>query len=254
MSRNGEIQVRVGRNGAQRADDEAQDPQGGAATLAEAAYRRLRQDIVTGVFAPNQPLRLELLRQRYGLSFSPLREALNRLQSERLVVTAPLRGFSVAPVSIEEMWDATETRILIECEALRRSITRGDDDWEAGIVAALHALDLQVRRRAAGALGADELIALETRHQDFHRALIAQCRSRRLIDLSNQLYVETQRYRLPTLAGQIPAASRDVAFEHREIMEAALARRSDEAVALLAAHYRRTSTLTEAAMQSGAAK
>lgn len=247
--------VRVGRSGAQPANDEILDSQGGAATLAEAAYRRLRQDIVAGVFAPSQPLRLELLKQRYGLSFSPLREALNRLQTERLVATAPLRGFSVAPVSIEEMWDATETRILIECEALRRSIAHGDDDWEAGIVAAFHALDLQVRRKAAaGGIGDDELIALETRHQDFHRALIVRCRSRRLIDIADQLYVETQRYRLPTLAGQNPAASRDVALEHREIMEATLARRSDEAVALLAAHYRRTSTLVEAYMQNAPAK
>lgn len=246
--------MRVGRNGVQPANDEALDSQGGAATLAEAAYRRLRQDIVAGVFAPSQPLRLELLKQRYGLSFSPLREALNRLQTERLVAAAPLRGFSVAPVSIEEMWDATETRILIECEALRRSIAHGDDDWEAGIVAAFHALDLQVRRRAAGGLAEEELIALETRHQDFHRALIGHCRSRRLIGIADQLYVETQRYRLPTLSGQNPAASRDVALEHRQIMEAALARRSEEAVALLAAHYRKTSTLVESHMQSAPAK
>lgn len=246
--------MRVGRSGAQPANDEQLDSQGGAATLAEAAYRRLRQDIVAGVFAPSQPLRLELLKQRYGLSFSPLREALNRLQTERLVVTAPLRGFSVAPVSVEEMRDATETRILIECEALRRSIAQGDDDWEAGIVAAFHALDLQVRRRAAGGLGEDELIALETRHQDFHRALIARCRSRRLMDIADQLYVETQRYRLPALAGQNPAASRDVAQEHRQIMEAALARRADEAAALLAAHYRKTSDMVEAHMQSAPAK
>lgn len=242
--------MRVGRSGAQPANDEALGSQGGAATLAEAAYRRMRQDIVAGVFAPSQPLRLELLKQRYGLSFSPLREALNRLQTERLVVTAPLRGFSVAPVSVEEMWDATETRILIECEALRRSIAQGDDDWEAAIVAAFHALDLQVRRRAAGGPGEEELIALETRHQDFHRALIARCRSRRLMDIADQLYVETQRYRLPTLAGRHPAASRDVAQEHRQIMEAALARRADEAAALLAAHYRRTSELVEAHMQA----
>lgn len=246
--------MRLGRGGVQPADDEPLDSQGGAATLAEAAYRRLRQDIVAGVFAPSQPLRLELLKQRYGLSFSPLREALNRLQTERLVVTAPLRGFSVAPVSIEEMWDATETRILIECEALRRSIAQGDDDWEAGIVAAFHALDLQVRRRASGGLAEDELIALETRHQDFHRALIARCRSRRLIDIADQLYVETQRYRLPTLAGRNPTASRDVTQEHRRIMEAALARDSDEATALLAAHYRKTSEMVEAHMQGAEAQ
>ena len=229
--------------------------QNGAETLAEVAYRRLREDIVHDVFTPGQPLRLELLRQRYGLSFSPLREALNRLQMERLVVTAALRGFSVAPVSIEEMWDATETRILIECEALRRSIRNGDDDWEAAIVSAFHALDLQVRRmeQRSAESGEDNVTALESRHKDFHRALIASCRSRRLLGIADQLYTETQRYRLPALAGKNPATSRDIPKEHREIMDASLARRSDEAADLLAAHYRRTSELIEASMSGNGA-
>ena len=121
---------------------------GEPATLGEAAYQRLRADIVVGVFEAGKPLRLEALRQRYGLSFSPLREALMRLQSERLVISTALRGFSVAPLSREEMMDATETRILIECEALRRSMRNGDDDWEAGIVAAFHSLGLQVERQS----------------------------------------------------------------------------------------------------------
>ncbi|MDB5526981.1 MAG: hypothetical protein JWR51_84 [Devosia sp.] len=215
-------------------------------TLAALAYQRLRQDIITGVFAPGQPLRLELLRQRYGLSFSPLREALNRLQTERLVASAALRGFSVAAVSTEEMWDATETRILIESEALRRSIEYGDDDWEARIVSTFHSLDLQARRMTnSETVSMEELSALEARHKDFHGALIAKCRSRRLIDLADQLYAETQRYRLPTLTGKTPATSRNIAGEHRQIMEAAFARNTDEAVALLTAHYRRTSESIE---------
>ena len=63
-----------------------------------------------------------------------------------------------------------------------------------------------------------------------------------------QLYVETQRYRLPSLVGQVPGEQRrDVASEHQEIMEATL-RRSEEAVRLLAAHYRRTADVIEASM------
>ncbi|HEV2508805.1 FCD domain-containing protein [Bosea sp. (in: a-proteobacteria)] len=242
--------MRVKRNAAAMAShDETASPEA-SFTAAETAYRRLRSDIVAGVFEPGQPLRLEFLRQRYGLSFSPLREALNRLQTERLVLAAALRGFSVAPVSIEEMWDVTETRSLIECEALKRSIERGDDDWEAGIVAAFHALDLQVRRLApiGRELSVDELSTLEIRHQEFHSALIARCGSRRLINLSDQLHVETQRYRLPALAGKMPTGTRDVALEHRQIMDATLARDADKAQALLAAHYRRTAELIEAQM------
>ncbi|WP_219990169.1 GntR family transcriptional regulator, partial [Klebsiella pneumoniae] len=56
-------------------------------TLSEQVYRLLRRDIMSGAFAPGQSLRLELLKQRYGSSFSPIREALNRLRSERMVIT-----------------------------------------------------------------------------------------------------------------------------------------------------------------------
>jgi len=221
------------------------------ATLGEAAYQRLRADIVAGALEAGKPLRLEALRQRYGLSFSPLREALMRLQSERLVLSTALRGFSVAPLSREEMKDATETRILIECEALRRSMRDGDDDWEAGIVAAFHALGLQVERqsRNAGKLEAADVSAMEERHHHFHRALIANCGSPRLLELANQLYVETQRYRLPSLVGQVAGRQRrDVSAEHQEIMDTTL-RRSEAAVHHLAEHYRRTAAIIEDSME-----
>ncbi len=219
-------------------------------TLSEVAYQRLRADIVAGVLEAGKPLRLEALRQRYGLSFSPLREALMRLQSERLVLSTALRGFSVAPLSPAEMKDATETRILIESEALRRSMRDGDDDWESGIVAAFHALSRQVERQShtAGQMDASDLAALEERHQQFHRSLIASCGSPRLLELADQLYVETQRFRLPSLAGRISGKPRrDVAAEHRQIMDAAL-RRSEDAVTYLAEHYRRTAEIIEASI------
>jgi GntR family transcriptional regulator, carbon starvation induced regulator len=224
---------------------------GEPATLGGAAYQRLRADIVVGIFKAGEPLRLEALRQRYGLSFSPLREALMRLQSERLVLSTALRGFSVAPLSREEIEDATETRILIESEALRRSMRNGDDDWEANIVAAFHALNLQVERQSkmAGKAETADLFAMEERHHHFHRALIAPCGSPRLLELAEQLYVETQRYRLPNyFGGTLGKRRRDAAAEHREIMDATL-RRSEEAVRLLAEHYRKTAAIIEASIE-----
>ena len=221
------------------------------AMLSEVAYQRLRADIVAGTLDAGKPLRLEALRQRYGLSFSPLREALMRLQSERLVLSTALRGFSVAPLSREEMKDATETRILIESEALRRSMRDGDDDWEAAIVAAFHALSLQAERqsRLAGDVEAADMHAMDERHYQFHRALIAHCGSPRLLDLADQLYVETQRYRLPCLVGQVAGTqARDVAAEHQQIMDATL-RRSEDAVRHLAEHYQRTAAIIEASTE-----
>ena len=212
-------------------------------TLAEQAYRGLRRDIITGALAADQPLRLEYLKERYGLSFSPLREALNRLHSERLVVSMPSRGFRVAPFSEDEMWDVIETRIVIDCEAIRRSLARGDDAWEAQLVAAFHALVVARGQRLADIHTPAEPLHddLEERHQDFHRSLIAACGSRWLLDLSDQLYAQTERYRQPSLRdADYSKYRRDVTVEHRQLLDAAVAKDAGLAAGLLARHYRET--------------
>lgn len=210
-------------------------------TLAESTYHSLRDDILRGRLAPDQPLRLEFLKSRYGTSFSPLREALNRLAAERLVVNGPGRGFAVSPVSARELWDAMDVRILIEAEALRRAIARGDDAWETEVVASFHALDLLSRRLEGAVAPADaDLAELEARHRDFHLALLHACGSPRLLDLFHHLHAETQRYRLLTFQPARGRTRRDLSREHREIMQATLDRREDEAVELLTQHYHRT--------------
>lgn len=222
---------------------EASAEEAEAITLAEQAYRSLRRDLITGEFAAGQSLRLESLKQRYGISYSPIREALNRLQSERMVTSSASRGFRVAPFSREEMWDAAEARILIDCQAMRLSLQHADDAWETRLVAAFHALTLAVRRaREATALHTPAHDALEQRHWEFHRALLSACGSPWLMELSSQMYVQTERYRRPTLRARSSwhDLDRDVGHEHQAMMDAALARDADRATWLLAEHYRQT--------------
>lgn len=224
-------------------------------TLAEKAYDALRRDIVGGALKPGAPLRMAQLSARYEMGFSPLREALNRLQAERLVTSVALKGFSVAPLSMEEMWDATNTRILIESRALRLSIDLGGDEWEAGIVGSLHALLLQAAR---GTATEEDARALETRHHAFHRALLAACGSGWLMEFFQRLYVESERYRHPVLAPRAGDPTRDVPrdiqAEHEALAKATLARDADLACALLADHYRRTAQRLDGLMALTAAE
>jgi DNA-binding transcriptional MocR family regulator len=99
-------------------------------TAGEKAYRRLRGDIIVGRLAPSQKLRLEPLKAAYGISVSTLRELLNRLTSEGLVVAESSRGFEVAPVSADNFKELANLRLLLESHALQRSFALGDMDWE----------------------------------------------------------------------------------------------------------------------------
>ncbi|MGB8554402.1 MAG: GntR family transcriptional regulator, partial [Pseudolabrys sp.] len=97
-------------------------------TVGERVYRRLRNDIVFGRLAPGQKLKLEVLKDSYGISVSTLRELLNRLTSEGLIVAESARGFKVAPVSAENFKELANLRLLLESHALQRSFALGDMD------------------------------------------------------------------------------------------------------------------------------
>ena len=220
-------------------------------TLSEKAYSAIRRDIIQGVLAADQPLRMADLSARYDMGFSPLREALSRLQVERLVVAEALRGFRVAPLSIDEMQDAVSTRILIESDALRLAILHGDDDWSAGIVASLYALKLQVDRAANGSVDVWEI---ETRHYAFHRALLVACQSPWRLEFFERLYAATERYRIPILvASRTPSGSgRDIQGEHSALADAVLARDAETSVRLLAEHYNKTAEMIRDRMDEAA--
>ncbi len=205
-------------------------------TLAETAYQSLRTDIVRGAIAPGSALKMAELSARYDMGFSPLREALSRLHGERLVKAESLRGFRVSDLSLVEFEDALQARLLVETEALRLSIRHGDDAWAAQIVAAVYGLRLQAERQAHGG----DVWELEGRHHAFHRSLLAACGSRWMLDFFEQLYLATERYRLPILTSGSDWSGRDVIAEHAALADATLARKADLACTLLRDHYHAT--------------
>ncbi|MDF2688071.1 MAG: GntR family transcriptional regulator, partial [Microvirga sp.] len=90
-------------------------------TVGESAYQKIRSDIVFGRLPPGMKLKLERLKADYGASVSTLREILNRLHSERLVVAEGQKGFEVAPVSIANLREIAALRQLLEGRALEQS-------------------------------------------------------------------------------------------------------------------------------------
>lgn len=217
-----------------------------ARTLAGSAYHRLRDEILSGALAPGEKLRFQVLKDRYGLSTGTIREALVRLHSEQLVLSEGHRGYWVAPISIDELRDLTRMRVLLEVEALRGSILRGGDEWEAGILSAFHRLARATERGAH--LSEDTLPEWEIRHDEFHRALIAGDGSRLLFRLRCHLAQLVKRYRRYALA---VAGDRPHLDEHRAIMEAALAHRAELAVGLLTEHYELTTQAILARFEDG---
>ena len=205
-------------------------------TLASTVYDRLRDDIMGGDLAPGEKLRVEFLRARYGAGTSPIREALNRLSSDGFVVQEDQKGFRVAPVSRDELIELIKTRCWIEGVALRQSAANGAQAWEEGIVLGFHRLS-RVPNTADPAVDALNP-QWEDLHRAFHMTLLTACGSRLLLEFCEQLADRAKRYR--RLAVIVSYPERNELEEHRDLMEAMLARDADKAVALLDAHYQRT--------------
>ena len=215
----------------------------GRATAASACFAAIREGILSGRLAPGQKLKIDALAQQLAASINPVREALNRLSAEGLVVLEDQRGFSVAPVSRAAWRDMVEARCMIEGAALTAAIARRDAAWEEGIVLALHWLSRTPRHLSdAGGLRQTNP-EWEPRHHRFHEALLAGCGSQRVLAICRDLRVQADRYR--QIAATAPGARRSHNDEHDQIARAALAGEAGAAVAALTDHYRNTLSVVE---------
>ncbi len=204
------------------------------------AYEAIRRDILDGRHAPRARLRMDLLSGALGASLGAVREALVRLAVEGLVRAEPSKGFVVAPISISDLDDLTDTRIELETRCLRRSIQLGDIAWEGRVISALHQLVRTPLHSSPDTLGVDWAKA----HKVFHDALVSACDSRWRLRLREQLFVQAERYRCFTVPYR--RGPRDVDAEHQAIAEAALARDPNAAAEHMAAHLRLTANLLRA--------
>jgi GntR family transcriptional regulator, carbon starvation induced regulator len=208
------------------------------ASLVLQGYSALRTRIVRAEYPPGMRLKLEALQQSLGVSSSPLREALNRLVAEGLVEAEEGRGFRAASVSSASLRELTYVRVLIEGDALRRSVTFGDDDWEGRIVAAFHKLQRSEYRNTEGEESASvDPEGLSERHRQFHLALLSGTGFPGLLRLCETYFDQAERYRRIARLSDQP---RRTSIEHKRLYEAALDREADEAVKLLTAHIQRT--------------
>jgi GntR family carbon starvation induced transcriptional regulator len=211
-----------------RAVDDTAEP-----TLNAAVFRQIRADVVACRLMPNERLRVEALRERYGVGGSPIREALMRLQAEGLVELEQNKGFRVAAVSRDRLIDLMRARVEIESIALRWSIEQGGVGWEADLLGAFHRLSRQ-KKTGGGSISPDWI----KEHRAFHAALVAACGSPALQAIREGLFDQSERYvALSIVSKWIP---RNDSAEHEQIMRAALARNIARAIELNSEHIERT--------------
>lgn len=195
-------------------------------SLGRLAYERIKGDILDERLLPRQPLIEAELAAKYGMSKTPVREALLSLAREGLVEMSSFRGGRVRDFTADDAREIYELRELLEPFALRRAVSRLTDDDRRSL------RDLLDKAQAA-AEGGDRR-ELSRLNCAFHGSLVARCRNQKVIEilahLQNQVRVMSLRL------WNVRATHLREAEQHEAILTAVEAGQSDRAAELLGEH------------------
>jgi len=198
----------------------------------EFAYSMLKTKILDSSLAPGSQITEQALAQELGLSRTPVREALVRLQQERLLEIVPRHGVQIAVLAPSDMREIYEVLLSLEPTAVELlTLQEPDRPKLAGL---LYACD-----RMETALAADppDLKAWAAADEDFHIYLAQLCGNQRLAAMIMMVWDEAHRARMFTLTlRNVPHASTS---EHRAVVEAILAGETKSAKNLYESHRRR---------------
>lgn len=194
------------------------------ATRPMTPYERIKQAILDGTFGPGASLVESSVAEWCGVSRTPVREALTRLEQDGLVSRTD-RGLVVRERTPEEILDIYEVRIALETVAAQMAAERAT------------ALDkVRLERLCVLAEEADPTdgVALAARNRDFHQGIVRASHNESLIDVLHRLDMHLLRYPATTLT--YPGRWEEALVEHRNLVEA-IANRDVETAASLARHH-----------------
>lgn len=209
------------------------------ATKATQVTDQIRSDIICGKFSAGEKLQMDDLKQRYGIGYTPLREALSKLSSDGFVAQEQQCGFSVASVSVEELEDLYQVRAHIESLALQMAIEYGDAQWEAEVLGAWHVFKNHLDPKSPIKLSKEEWEQIQSK---FYNTLFKACRSPWLLKIQHTLYNQAARYRGICIESikKNPASIRDYINNLQALVNACISRDTDKALRLSRLRWKNT--------------
>ncbi len=178
-------------------------------SIADQVFEKLERDILSGFYHRGEVLTETKLCEELGVSRTPVREALRRLEQEH-IVSINQKGISVIGISKEDMEDIYEIRERMEGLAARRAAQNADEE---GLAQLLHALELQEFY-----VSKQDVDNIKNMDSDFHRLLYRMTRSAALYDTMSELHKKVIKYRRSAVTNSGRAAQS--VKEHRAIYEA----------------------------------
>lgn len=194
--------------------------------LRDVVFKTLREAILKGDLAPGERLMEIKLANQLGVSRTPIREAIRKLELEGLVVMVPRKGAEVAKITEKDLRDVLEVRASLEELAISLACERITDEKIAELKAALE----QFRTVIKG----QDVTKIAEMDVAFHDVIFEATQNARLVQMVNNLREQMYRYRLEYLKDFSTHNRLDE--EHVQIFEAVSERDSARAKALIHEH------------------
>ena len=192
-------------------------------SLVEQIHRILQEEITSVRLAPGEKLAVDKLAKRFGVSRTPVREALNLLVEEGLARVVPRVGYFVVAITAKDVEDISDVRKMCELYAMDRAIRRLTD-------AEIDSLEQRLLSTMALPDPRERETVFRDVDSEFHSELIARSGNRRLQQIADRIYVFVRLMR--HLNDRTDAAME----EHLAIIRAMRRRDAEEAKRLLAEH------------------
>ena len=200
-------------------------------TKAEVVYEEIRRRILTGVLQPSSPLNQDALAPELGVSVTPVREAVRRLEAEGLVRFQAHKTLIVASLSREELSEIYDLRLRLDPYAASLATTNATDE------------EVNEIDQLARAPTSDDPVEQVTLNHTFHHSIYSRCGNGLLIEILDRLWERTDRYRIMLVSRDVDVLT--AAREHVEISEAMRARDPRTVRRLIRAHIANARSLIE---------
>lgn len=178
--------------------------------LRDVVFQTLRQAILRGELEPGERLMEIQLAERLGVSRTPVREAIRKLELEGLVVMVPRKGAEVASISEKSLRDVLEVRKALEELAAELACKRRDEQDEKELDEKLIAFEKEINGK--------DLTKIAELDVEFHEAIYHATKNEKLIQMLNNLREQMYRYRFEYIKEE--DKRRSLTEEHRQIVNA----------------------------------
>lgn len=197
--------------------------------LRDVVFNTLRQAIITGEFAPGERLMEIALADRLGVSRTPVREAIRKLELEGLVVMIPRKGAEVAKITEQSLREVLEVRSALEELAARLACERITEEGKEKL--------LETHNAFVEAVEQKDTKDIANKDEEFHNRIFECTQNERLIQIVNNLKEQMYRYRMEYV--KEVSDHEELVKEHDEIIDAILNNKQDKAEKIMHDHIKR---------------